>query len=177
MAVNPSANPNRLRNVFFVGVAVGAIGMLLIVLIKPSSGVSKQDIDRLDERLAKIEKKLSEPTPTPQVSASPKVGGQAVSAINKNPKDYIDKTVEVSGKVNSAHQGVGFILVDTDGTFVWIHYKGKIPSGSATVKGKVVELKDQLSQWKNESGWPDNDAELTAKLRDEKVFIEADAVS
>lgn len=178
MAVAHSTNPHRLRNVFLVGIVVGAIGTLMLGSLRPGSEVTKRDVQKIDDRLAAIEKKLS-PSPSPISVASPGPDGLTIAQINKekDPKIFVDRTVELSGKVSSVHSGVGFILVDTDGTFIWVHYKGKIPSNTATAKGKIVELKDQIAQWKNEPGWPDNDSALTAKLREEKIFLEAENVT
>mgnify|MGYP001272748523 CR=1 FL=1 len=93
------------------------------------------------------------------------------------PSQFTVQTVTLTCNLQSPTEGVGFLLVDGDGTYLWVHTKSKIPTGTATVKGKVEELKDQLSQWKNEPGWPDNDTALTGKLREEKIFIEAESVS
>lgn len=177
MAVTPTSNPHRLRNVFLIGVGSGiVVALILGAIFGGGDKVSRRDIDRIDKRLSAIEQKLATPTPQPSVSASPKVA-LTVGQINKDPKSFTDQTVELTGKVSSPHQGVGFVLQDTDGTFLWVHTHDKIPTGNASVKGKITELKDQLSQWKNEPGWPDNDSALTAKLRDEKVFVEAENVT
>ena len=176
MAVHHSTNPNRIRNVFLIGIGVGLVVAFLFSALTPNSAVSGEDIDRVNERLDAIERKLVTPTPLAQSSSEPTTGSATVAQINKDPSSFIDKEVTLTGKINSPHQGVGFILVDTDGSFVWVHFKDKLPSSSATVKGKVVELKDQLAQWKTEPGWPADDTTLTAKLRDEKVFVEATSV-
>lgn len=172
-----STNPNRNRTIFLSGLAGGIIVSLLFSALTPNSAVSGKDIEQLDQRLAGIEKKLETPSPLPQNSASPSADGVKISAVNKDPKSFVGQTVELKGKVSSSYEGVGFVIVDTDGTFLWVHFKGKLPTGTATAKGKVTELTDQLTQWKNEPGWPDNDATLTAKLREEKVFVEAESVS
>jgi hypothetical protein len=72
---------------------------------------------------------------------------------------------------------VGFILVDADGSFLWVHTNANIPKQTATVKGKITKLTDQLSQWKNEPGWPADDTTLTSRLREEVIFVEAEDVS
>lgn len=177
MAVTPTAAPNRLRNVFIAGIVIGIVGSFLFSLILPNSNVSSADIKKVNDRLDVIEAKLTTPTPTPVASSAPDAASATISKINKNPTTFIGQTVSVSGKMNSAHQGVGFIALDNDGTFLWVHFKDKLPTGTVTVKGKVTELKDQITQWKTETGWPADDSALTARLRDEKVFIEADSVS
>lgn len=178
MAVTHTAsNPNRLRNVFLAGIAVGLVAAFILSLLMPDAQVKSADIERLEGRLDTIEKKLATPTPHPSSSASPSASSVTISQLNKTPATYVGQEVTLTGKVSSPHQGVGFVLVDTDGTFLWVRTKDKIPTGNATVKGKVEELKDQINTWKTEQGWPDNDAALTAKLRDEKIFIEASSVS
>ena len=175
MAVHHSSNPNRIRNVFLTGIGAGLVLAFLFSALTPDSGVSSKDIDGINQRLDTIERKLATPSPLPQSSASPS-SSVTISQINKEPRSYIDQEVTLTGKINSPYQGTGFILVDTDGSFLWIHFKDKLPTSSATVKGKVTELKDQISQWKTETGWPADDSTLTAKLRDEKVFLEATEV-
>lgn len=177
MALNPTpSNSNQMRNVLLIGVVIGAVAALILSAVVRGDSVSKRDLNDITDRLAAIEAKLATPTPTPRPSNAATPGTVTVSQINNNPTSYIGQDVDLTGKVSSAHQGTGFALLDPNGTFVWVHTKDQIPSGNATVKGKVTALKDQLSQWKNEQGWPDNDAALTAKLRDEKVFIEASSV-
>ena len=176
MAVHHASNPNRIRNVFLTGIGVGLVLAFLISLMIPNSDVSARDIDDINQRLDGIERKLATPSPAPFSSASPAANSVTVAQINKEPSAYLDKEVTLTGKINSPHQGTGFILVDTDGSFLWVHFKDKLPTSSATVKGKIVELKDQLTQWKSEPGWPADDSTLTAKLRDEKVFLEATEV-
>lgn len=165
-----------MRNVLLIGIAIGAVAALILSAVVRGDSVSKRDLNDITDRLAAIETKLATPTPTPRPSNMATPGSVTVSQINDNPTTYTGQDVALTGKVSSAHQGVGFALLDPNGTFVWVHTKDQIPTGNATVKGKVTALKDQLSQWKNEPGWPDNDAALTAKLRDEKVFIEASSV-
>ncbi|MSU76237.1 hypothetical protein EXS54_02075 [Patescibacteria group bacterium] len=177
MVLNPTpSRSTQTRNVLLIGIVVGAVAALLLSTLVRGQTVTKGDLNQINDRLGAIETKLATPSPKPSSSESPLPGSVTITQINKNVSDYIGKTVEVSGKVQSPHQGVGFILVDTDGTFLWVHTKDKIPTGTATVKGTVEQLKDQLAQWKNETGWPDNDSTLTAKLRDEKAFIEAESV-
>ncbi len=171
MAVSRSSAPNRFRNVFFLGVAIGLVVAVIANLLLPNGDVSKKDITAITDRLSAIEAKLATPTPAPAASASPQAA-VSVAAINAKPNDFTDKVVDVTGKVNSPHQGVGFILVDSDGSFLWVHSKDKIPTGAVTVHGKVSKLTDQLSQWKNEPGWPEDDSALTAKLKNEKIYIE-----
>src|SRR5438105_2656927 len=118
MAVPRSTNPNRTRNVFLIGLIIGAVLILLINAIRPkTAGATKSDINQINNKLSALEQRLA--TPTPQASASPSVSGPTISQINKDPTGNTDKTVEVTGKVNSPHQGVGFIIVDTDGTYLW----------------------------------------------------------
>lgn len=176
MALNPTPSRSpQSRNLFLIGIAVGAIAALLLSSLVRGQTVTKSDLDQVNDRLTAIESKLATPTPQPSPSGSPG-SSVTISQINKNPTQYIGQTVELQGKVQSPYQGVGFVLVDADGSFLWVHTKDKIPSGTAAVKGKVEQLKDQLAQWKNEPGWPDNDTTLTAKLREEKAFIEAESV-
>jgi len=183
MAVSHSANPHRFRNVFFIGVAGGVVLALVIGAILPGGGVSKNDVNKINDRLSAIEQKITPSSPQPAVTVSgggasqPGTGTVTVSVLNKDPNSYLDKTISATGKVSNSHEGVGFFLTDTDGTYVWVHFKGKLPAGSATVKGKATAFKDQLTQWKTENGWPADDATLTAKLRGEKIFIEAETVS
>jgi gas vesicle protein len=177
MALNPSpTNPHQLRNILLIGIVIGAVAALILSAVVRGDSVGKKDLNDINDRLAAIEAKLATPSPTPQPSGSPIAGSVTVSQINQDPNTYVGQTVDLTGKVSSAHQGVGFALLDPDGTFLWVHTNQKIPTGNATVKGKITALKDQLSQWKNEQGWPANDAALTAKLREEKAFIEADSV-
>ena len=152
---------------------------MLLAALTPDNAVSKKDFERVESRLAGIEQKLSTPSPTPQPSpdASPGPGSVKITSVNRDAKTFTGQTVELRGRVTTPYEGVGFAIADTDGTFLWVHFKGKLPAGNATVKGKVTELTDQVAQWKNEAGWPDNDANLTAKLRDEKIFVEAESVS
>lgn len=171
-----SMQSNRTRNVFGAGLALGVILTLILTSLGGDEGVSRNDIERINERLGAIDQKLQTPAPA-AASATSAPGAVTISSINKNFREQIGKSVELTGKVSNAHQGVGFTLVDTDGSFLWVHTKDKIPSGNATVKGTVTELKDQLAQWKNEPGWPAEDATLTTKLRDEKVFLEALSVT
>lgn len=176
MALNPTpSNQSQTRNVLLIGIVIGAIAALILSAVVRGDSVGKKDLNDINDRLAAIEAKLETPTPAPQASSAP-AGSVTVAQLNDNPDQYVGQTVELTGKVSSPHQGVGFVLNDPNGTFVWVHTKDKIPSGTATVKGKVTELKEQLNQWKNEEGWPENDATLTAKLREEKVFIEAESV-
>jgi hypothetical protein len=176
MAVSPISNQNRLRNVFITGIVVGIVFSWIISLITPDAAVSSEDLKKVDDRLSAIETKLQAPTPAPQASAA--TSALTLSALNKDYKTYIGQEVTVTGKINSPHQGVGFILIDSDGSFVWVHTKEQLPSGpTVTVKGKVEELKDQIAGWKNETGWPADDATLTAKLREEKIFIEGSSVN
>lgn len=176
MAVPRTSTPNRARNIFIAGLVLGFIVALLLGVMRPkTAGVAKTDLDQINDRLGAIEQRLTTPTPEPSASANP--GELTISAINKDTKSAIEKKVTVTGKVTNPTEGVGFMLVDTDGSFVWVHTAAKIPASKATVQGKVVILADQLAQWKNEKGWPADDATLTAKLRNEKVFIEAENVS
>lgn len=177
MALSPTSAPNRLRNVFITGIVVGIVFSFIVSLIIPDPQVSSEDISKVNDRLSAIEDKLKTPTPAPAASGNPG-SSLTVSALNKDFKSYIGQEVTVTGKLSSPHQGVGFVLADSDGTFLWVHTKDQLPSGpNVTVKGKVTELKDQLATWKTESGWPADDATLTAKLRDEKIFIEAVSVN
>ncbi len=176
MAVPRASSQNRLRNVFIAGIVIGVFATLILSALFGSKGsVSKADLDQVGDRLSAIEQKLTTPTPAPVPSGAP--GSVTVSSINKEPKEQTGKEVTVTGKVSNAHQGVGFTLVDADGSFLWIHTRDKIPGETATVKGTVTELKDQLAQWKNESGWPADDAALTTKLRNEKIFVEGSSLS
>jgi hypothetical protein len=178
MAVPRTTGPNRTRNLFLIGLVAGFVIAAIIGALRPrAAGVSDTDIGKINDRLSAIEQKLTTPTPAPASSSSPSLTDQTIAGLNKDPKSHVDQTVTVTGKVNSAHQGVGFILVDNDGSFLWIHTHDKIPSAKATVHGKIQSLTDQLAQWKNESGWAADDSSLTAKLRDEKIFLEADSVS
>lgn len=177
MALNPTpSRSSQTRNILLIGIVVGAVAALLLSTLVRGQTVTKGDLNEINDRLGAIEAKLATPSPKPSSSESPGLGSATISQINKDISDYVGKTVEVQGKVQSPHQGVGFILVDADGSFLWVHTKDKIPTATATVKGTVEELKDQLTQWKNEPGWPDNDTTLTAKLRNEKAFIEAESV-
>lgn len=177
MAVSPVNNQNRIRNVFISGIVVGIVFSFVVSLIMPDAAVSSEDIEKVNDRLSAIEAKLQTPTPAPQASASTQ-STVTLSELNKNAKQYAGQEVTLTGKINSPHQGVGFILIDSDGSFVWVHTKEQLPSGpTVTVKGKVEELKDQIATWKTESGWPADDATLTAKLRDEKIFVEASSVN
>jgi hypothetical protein len=173
--VSRSSDTNRTRNVFVAGIVLGVLAVLLLKAVTPNND-SSADLQQINERLAGIERQLQTPTPAPASSDKPS-GNVSISQINKSPTTFLDQTVEVTGKVSSKHEGVGFILVDQDGTFLWVHTKDKLPAATATVKGKVTQLKDQLAGWKNETGWPADDSALTAKLRDEKVFLEAESVS
>ncbi len=177
MAINPviHQSPNRIRNAFLIGAGVGAVAALLLGTLIRGGAASSSDLERVEERLAAIEERLATPEPTPTPSAAPQ--SLTISALNESPESHIGEEVELTGKVSSDHQGVGFVLVDADGSFLWVHTDAKIPSGSATVKGRVTELKDQLALWKNEDGWPDDDTTLTSKLREETIFIEAADVS
>lgn len=177
MAIQRSSiQPNRFRNVFGAGVVIGVLLTLILGSFGSNEGSADNDLKQINERLGAIEQKLVTPTPQPATStAAP--GVATISSINKNFREQVGKSVELTGKVSNAHQGVGFTLVDADGSFLWVHTKDKVPTGNATVKGTVTELKDQLAQWKNEPGWPAEDATLTTKLRDEKVFIEAQSVT
>lgn len=177
MALNPTpSRSSQGRNLLLIGIVVGAIAALLLSSLVRGQTVTKGDLDDINDRLATIEDRLATPTPQPVASGSPLASSVTISQINKNPDQFIGQTVELQGKVQSPYQGVGFVLVDADGSFLWVHTKDKIPSGTATVKGKVEQLRDQLAQWKDEPGWPDNDTTLTAKLREEKAFIEAESV-
>jgi hypothetical protein len=177
MAVSPISNQNRLRNVFITGIVVGIVFSFFVSLLMPDAAVSSDDLKKVEDRLSAIEAKLQTPTPAPQASSAAQAS-LTLAALNKNYKDYIGQEVTLTGKINSPHQGVGFILIDSDGSFVWVHTKDQLPSGpTVTVKGKVEELKDQIATWKTETGWPADDATLTAKLRDEKIFVEASSVN
>lgn len=177
MALNPTpSNPSQMRNVLLIGIVIGAVVALILSAVVRGDSVGKRDLNDINDRLAAIESKLATPTPAPKSSNSPASGSVSVAQVNENPDTYVGQTVELSGKVSSPHQGVGFVLMDPNGTFIWVHTKDKIPSGTARATGKVTLLKEQLSQWKNEDGWPENDATLTAKLREEKVFLEAESV-
>ena len=176
MALNPTpSNQSQTRNVLLIGIVIGAIVALILSAVVRGDSIGKRDLNDINDRLAAIEAKLETPSPLPQASSAP-AGTVTVAQINENPDQYVGQTVELTGKVSSPHQGVGFVLMDPNGTFVWVHTAAKIPSGNATVKGKVTQLKEQLNQWKDEDGWPENDATLTAKLREEKVFLEAESV-
>lgn len=176
MALNPTpSNQSQARNVLLIGIVIGAIAALILSALVRGDSVGKKDLEDINNRLAAIESKLETPSPLPQASSTPS-GSVTVAQINDDPTKYVGQTVELSGKVTSPHQGVGFVLNDPNGTFIWVHTKDKIPSGTATVKGKVTQLKEQLNQWKNEEGWPENDATLTAKLREEQVFLEAESL-
>ena len=178
MAISPASQPNRLRNVFITGIVVGIVFSFLVSLLTPDAAVSGDDLKKVEDRLAAIETKLETPAPAPASSAAPNAATLTLAALNKDYKTYVGQDVTLTGKLNSAHQGVGFILADTDGSFVWVHTKDQLPAGpNVTVKGKVTELKDQLATWKTETGWPADDATLTAKLRDEKIFIEGSSVN
>ena len=176
MATSRDNRDNRPRNIFLAGIALGLLAAVIIAALRPDPAVSKADLDQVSERLAAIETKLTA-APTPVTSASPSASGEGIAALNKDPGGQLGKSVTLTGKVSSAAQGTGFILTDTDGSFVWVHTKERIPSDNATVTGTVVELNDQIAQWKNEPGWPDNDANLTARLREEKVFVEGATVN
>lgn len=176
---NAGTNPNRYRNVFITGLVLGIIATILLKALFGEAGVKQSDIADINTRLESIDQKISAtPTPAP-ISAATAAGTSAVtiSSINKDPQAHVGKEVTVSGKVTNAFQGVGFIMVDTDGSFFWVHTKDKIPAATATVKGTVNELKDQIAQWKTEPGWPADDSNLTTKLRTEKIFVEASSVS
>lgn len=178
MPMPRSTSPNQRRPIFLAGLAGGVVLCLLVAALTPDSGVSAKDLERVESRLAGIEQKLTTPTPSAQPSAEVSPGaGVKISAINKDPTSFIGQTVELQGRINSPYEGIGFAVVDTDGTFLWVRTKGKLPTGTAKVRGKISELTDQVAQWKNEPGWPENDANLTAKLREEKIFIEAESVS
>lgn len=178
MAVTRTTSPpSRYRNVFLAGIVIGVVVTLILSALSSSGGVSKDDISKINDRLGAIEQKLVTPTPAPVSFASPAPGAQTISVINKDPKGAIGQTVELTGKVSNAHQGVGFTVVDADGSFLWVHTHDKLPATTATVKGTVTELKDQLAQWKNETGWPADDSALTTKLRNEKIFVEGTSVS
>lgn len=172
---NTSAS-DRLRNVFIAGIVLGLIAAWILSALFGGKDDSAAELQKVNQRLDAIEQKLATPSAAP-VSSSSQANDVSISAINKNPRNFIGQSVDLTGKVTSANEGVGFVLTAPDGTFLWVHTKSKLPTGSASVKGKVTELKDQLATWKNESGWPADDSALTAKLRDEKVFIEADSVS
>lgn len=178
MAV-PRSAPNRQRNILIVGIVLGIILSLVVGALRPGSAVSKQDITELNDRLDNIEQKLTSPPPSPQASASgsPEPGLLTLTQLNKEPQEKVGQVVTVTGKVTNAYQGVGAIVSAADGTFVWVHTNSQLPSGTVTVKGTVNELKDQIATWKNEQGWPDDDSALTAKLRDEKIFIEAESIT
>lgn len=177
MALSPASQPNRLRNVFITGIVVGIVFSFLVSLITPDAAVSGDDLKRVEDRLSAIESKLETPAPAPASSSAPGAS-LTLAALNKEYRTYVGQDVTLTGKLNSAYQGVGFILADSDGSFVWVHTKDQLPAGpNVTVKGKVTELKDQLATWKTEPGWPADDATLTAKLRDEKIFIEASSVN
>ena len=177
MAVNPVLNqsPNRIRNAFLMGIGFGVVAALILGALIQGGAASADDLKGVEQRLAAIEEKLATPKPTPRPSGVPK--SLTISAVNEAPEKHIGQTVELSGKVSADHQGVGFILVDADGSYLWIHTNANLPEGTATVKGKIVKLTDQLADWKNEPGWPDNDTTLTARLREEVIFIEAEDVS
>jgi hypothetical protein len=176
MALNPTpSGQSQARNVLLIGIVIGAIAALILSALIGGDSMGKKDLNEINDRLAAIEAKLQTQTPKSEASSSP-AGSVTVAQINESPDKYVGQTVELSGKVSSPHQGVGFVLNDPNGTFIWVHTKDKIPTGTATVKGKVTQLKEQLAQWKNEEGWPENDATLTAKLREEKVFLEAESV-
>lgn len=177
MAVNPVLNqsPNRIRNAFLMGIGLGAVAALILGALVRGGAASADDLKGVEERLAAIEEKLATPTPAPEPSAAAE--SLTLSQVNESPEDYIGQTVELSGKVSSEHQGVGFILVDADGTYLWVHTNDNIPEQTATVKGTVTKLEDQLSEWKTEPGWPDDDTTLTSRLREEVIFIEAEDVS
>ncbi|HEY8108636.1 MAG TPA: hypothetical protein VIF43_01350 [Patescibacteria group bacterium] len=177
MAVNPVLNqsPNRIRNAFLLGAGVGVVIALVLGALIRGGAASADDLKGVEERLTAIEEKLATPTPVPKASAAPE--SLTLSAINESPEKHIGQTVELSGKVSSEHQGVGFILVDADGSYLWVHTNANIPEGTATVKGKVVKLEDQLAEWKSEPGWPDDDTTLTSRLREEVIFVEAEDVS
>ncbi|MDP9211762.1 MAG: hypothetical protein M3N59_00600 [bacterium] len=177
MAVNPvlHQSPNRIRNAFLIGAGFGIVGALLLGALIRGDAASSGDLQRVEERLAGIEERLATPEPTPEPSAAPE--SLTISGVNEDPDAYVGQTVELTGKVSSEHEGVGFILVDADGSFLWVHTDAEIPSGTATVKGTVTELEDQLATWKNEPGWPENDTTLSSRLREETIFIEAEDVS
>lgn len=176
MAV-PRSDSTRQRNILVVGIVLGIILSLIVGALLPKSAVSKQDIDDLNGRLDSIEQKLSSPVATPQASGSPDPGELSLTELNKEPKAKVGQVVTVTGKVTNAYQGVGAIVSAADGTFVWVHTNAQLPSGTVTVKGTVNELKDQIATWKNEQGWPEDDSALTAKLRDEKIFVEAESIT
>ncbi|MDP4000255.1 MAG: hypothetical protein Q8Q11_02380 [bacterium] len=177
MAVNPVLNqsPNRIRNAFLMGIGFGVVAALILGALIRGNAASADDLKGVEERLTAIEEKLATPTPAPKPSAAAE--SLTLSAVNESSEKYIGKTVELSGKVSSEHQGVGFILVDADGSYLWVHTNANIPESTATVKGKVVKLTDQLAEWKNETGWPANDTTLTSRLREEVIFVEAEDVS
>lgn len=177
MAVNPVLNqsPNRIRNAFLLGLGFGVVAALVVAALVRGNAASADDLKGVEERLTAIEEKLATPTPAPKATAAAE--SLTLSTVNESPEKYIGQTVELSGKVSSEHQGVGFILVDADGSYLWIHTNANVPEGTATVKGKVTKLTGQLAEWKNEPGWPDDDTTLTSRLREEVIFIEAEDVS
>ena len=175
MAISHSTNPNRSRNIFIGGIIVGIIATLIVSGLASGSSVSKSDIDKVNQRLDAIDQKLNAtPTPAPAATAA---SGVTISSLNKDPLSHAGQSVSVTGQVSMPYPGIGFVVSDTDGSFFWVHTKDKIPSGTVTVKGTITQLKDQLTTWKNDPNWPADDTALTTKLRNEKVFIEAQSVS
>jgi hypothetical protein len=175
MAAARYSSSNRVRNVFIAGIVAGLVLSWIIGAIIPNGSSSEKDLQKINDRLSAIEQKLATPTPAPQVDSAAQPS-TTVSGINKSPAQFIDKNVEVVGKITNPVQGVGFFLQDQDGTYIWVRWKESVPSSSASVRGKIVEFKDQLATWKTEQNWPDNDSSLTAKLKGEKVYLEADSV-
>lgn len=153
---------------FIIGVLAG--GTLLYAILLGTNQVNPEGVKEIVQ------------SPFPQIGGSPQPTSRIAQESRKEQLERLrerlfEEGINVNARVDNTFPGMGFIMVDGQGTRLFVRWEGlQLPErGQAvSVKGTVARLSNKFAQLKSD---PDMTPELEGFLNDQSIFVEAQEVS